>query len=57
MLLYLALVVCACLISAYSLWFSIISATFFAGRLNNVGHLYYNLIETARVPTDVFWPC
>ena len=52
-LLYLALVVCASLI-AYSLWFSIISATFFAGRLNNVGHLYYNLIETARVPTDVF---
>ena len=52
-LLYLALVVCACLI-AYSLWFMIISATFFAGRLNNVGHLYSNLIETARVPTDVF---
>ena len=47
-LLYLALVVCACLI-AYSLWFMIISATFFAGRLNNVGHLYSNLIETARV--------
>ena len=52
-LLYLVMVVCACLI-AYSLWFIIISITFWVGRLNNVGHLYYNLIETARIPTDVF---
>lgn len=52
-LLYAALVVCACLI-AYSLWFIIISATFYAGRLNNVGHLYYNLFEVARIPTDIF---
>jgi ABC-2 type transport system permease protein len=52
-LLYLGMVICACLI-AYSLWFIIISVTFFVGRLNNVGHLYYNLIEASRVPTDVF---
>ena len=52
-LLYLALVVCACLI-AYALWFIIITGTFYAGRLNNVGHLYYNLFEIARVPTNVF---
>ena len=52
-LLYLGMIVCACLI-AYSLWFIIISVTFFVGRLNNVAHLYYNLIEASRVPTDVF---
>ena len=51
-LLYLGMVACACLI-AYSLWFIVISVTFFVGRLNNVGHLYYNLIEASRVPTDV----
>ncbi len=52
-LLYTALVLCACLM-AYSLWFAVVAATFFAGRLNNVGYLYYNFIEVARVPTSVF---
>lgn len=52
-LLYLALVVCACLI-AYSLWFMAVSTVFWAGRLRNIAYLYYNFIEVARVPTDVF---
>lgn len=52
-LLYVGLVLCASLM-AYSLWFMVVSVTFWAGRLNNVANLYYNFIEIARVPTDVF---
>ena len=52
-LLYAGLILCASLM-AYSLWFMVVSVTFWAGRLNNVANLYYNFIEIARVPTDVF---
>lgn len=52
-LLYVGLILCGSLM-AYSLWFMVVSVTFWAGRLNNVANLYYNFIEIARVPTDVF---
>ncbi len=52
-LLYLALILCACLIT-YSLWFMAVSVVFWTGRLRNVAYLYYNMIEIARIPTDVF---